>query len=619
MSRLIITHIDKRFNLRLWFAVISAIYMSLCAGCSAGDMAFEDGASDYSNSEFAGETYDDTEAGGRSSETAPSVDSGTNEQESAGEDGLVSAGERGIGTTETPCDSSAYSDESDLIVCLDEIPTLAEEMVASNDSPDAALATSDTCDLADTLSELFEEQTGEMIVCEDLDNDCYYHCEGWTLPTHLQDPDDQRSFVTGVSREVDVADSVSACRATAQMTESGVCCPVNLDIQSFDRPDLSSENTPTLCRLPIPLADDSTLKLITTCQGGALMWISEDTEGQTLNFTQLSTPNSLTSFELDVQSYLLSSGEASIGEVNSLACIYTSEMAAMLVDTSGQLFYFGRGISGAYETGSMYTMDTSLGDVPLTALNWNTSALEVDDMGLFRWEVEVTQETDSLPQVQRYEDYAYGYFQSRGFVELSESVVQRALSCQNCRDDRDLAYLTSATLTTEGRLEITSKNLGSDQDMTGITLSPPLGFFDEFKSTSSVIGISSVDEAGVMGLPRRVTFSLWSDLNLQSVPIIFEASRWSFDHVNLISLEGGQALMSLISFEGDTRRTEFGLYDVYADRLSVIDPITIMTMYLDQIDLSQFKTPVLTSNKMLWLQTDQGQNTPEVITLDLAR
>jgi hypothetical protein len=155
--------------------------------------------------------------------------------------------------------------------------------------------------------------------------------------------------------------------------------------------------------------------------------------------------------------------------------------------------------------------------------------------------------------------------------------------------------------------------------MTSITLNPPLGFFDEFKSTSSVIGISSVDEAGVMGLPRRVTFSLWSDLNLQTVPIIFEASRWSFDHVTLISLEGGQALMSLISFEGDTRRTDFGLYDVYADRLSVIDPITIMTMYLDQLDLSQFKTPILTSNKMLWLQTDQGQNTPEVIMLDLAR
>ena len=274
---------------------------------------------------------------------------------------------------------------------------------------------------------------------------------------------------------------------------------------------------------------------------------------------------------------------------------------------------------GTYEISEFYPRDTQVNGALLSDLTWGADSITVDELGLFRWELEVTQDTGSAMEIRRYEDYAFGFFQSRGLVELSSDTVQRALSCQACNAFGTEGYLISADLTNQGILRLASRNLDMSTDAERFTINPPLGFFDQFKSTASLLGVPSVDQAGVMGSPRRITFSFWSDARLRDLPIVFEAASWGFEYVDLISMVGGHALLKLTTPTSDQAGADWGLYDVYTDRLQAIEPEALITTYFDQIDVTQYKAPTLTGDKMIWLQAQQPDADPEVLILQLTR
>ena len=615
-----------RVSLCLWLGLLSSICTGLTIGCSAAELAADEGASYSAEGDFAGETsgnnnYAGDEPEDRVSMTAPSEDYGSPEPDVAGAEGesSESAGEAGVG--ELACSQEASSNDGAFVICLDEITLATDD--PSREPPDNIVGSdtsSSQCDLAEALSKALEEQTGEAVSCADQDADCYYYCEGWTLPARLQDPDDQRSFITGIPSDSDDMSSAASCQRAAQETEGGLCCPVNFDEQGIVSDAPSREETPTLCRFPIPLSEGSTLKLITACQGGGLMWVSADAETQSLNFAQLSTPSSLSPLTLNVQSQPLSLAGAELNEIKSLACLYTEGVKAMFVDEDGELYYLGLGITGAYEISKLYPANALLDERPLSALNWRAYSISVDELGLFRWELEILETSGAAMERRRFEDYAYGYFQPRGLVELSSEIVQRTLSCQGCDSFGSEGQLTSASLTTRGTLQISSRDLISGELTEGISLSPPLGFFDQFKSTASLIGVTSIDQAGMMSTPSRVTFSLWSDERLRELPIFFEPSRWGFEYVDLASMVGGQALLKLTRPTTDQAGPEWGLYDVYTDRIRMLEPESLITSYFGHFDLVQYKSPILTSDKILWLQEDHMEDSaPEVIMLKLPR
>ena len=192
--------IKTRISLRPWLALLSSICIGLTIGCSAAELAADEGASYNAEDDFAGEmSDDDSNAGSQESMASPNVDYGFAEPDVAGEedDGSEVVAEAGVG--EPACLQSASSDDGAFVICLDELASSTDRN-SSQEPPDPVNTDASTtqCDLAEALSKTIEEQTGEAVSCVDQDADCYYHCEGWTLPNELQDPDDQRSFITGV-------------------------------------------------------------------------------------------------------------------------------------------------------------------------------------------------------------------------------------------------------------------------------------------------------------------------------------------------------------------------------------------------------------------------------------
>ena len=83
---------------------------------------------------------------------------------------------------------------------------------------------------------------------------------------------------------------------------------------------------------------------------------------------------------------------------------------------------------------------------------------------------------------------------------------------------------------------------------------------------------------------------------------------------------GGQALLKLTRLASDQTSPEWGLYDVYTDRIQMLEPESLIISYFGLFDFAQYKSPVLTSDKILWLQADQVEGSaPEVMMLQLPR
>lgn len=633
-----------RFMLRSWqgrtsqssynalVVVIIGFSLSVSIGCSDADFDSEQ------SSFFAGdEAYDYQEDGQQvgagddrlgmiepsSAGATDTLDVGVNMSGATGDGAGESAGEVGG----TPCMLNATQQRTDeeesapLTVCLDDLFSKDDAEVENSDAapPSEMLSEGDLsqCDQEEALSQTLSAQTGAEISCSDFDRDCYYQCDGWTLPDTLQDADDRRAFITESldGEESLERESAQTCRESMTNGTSATCCPIN----QLERSLQESPSSRMLCRIPIPLQEGETLKLMSPCQGHSLMWISEQNESQYLNFVKLEDLNlestEQISFVPRIQRHLAqlegeSTGE-SMGPITSAVCHEGQALTALLIDSEGMIFYAGFGNTGRLEIEPLYR-----GESPLST-PWRAENLSVNDQGLFRWEISTL--ADSPDPIARYEDHAYGFLTPRRLTPLTEGVSQRVLSCHAC-DNQGENQLNSATLTAQGEVVITS-DFSLDQvglDEATVRLNPPLGFFDQLTSNAQILAMTSVEEMGVYRASRRVAFSFWSAPELRGQLLHFEASRWGFNEVSVSSIIGEYALLRLGFTRDDTSGVEWGIYQVSTDRLKVINASQILSDYIG-VDVAQLKTPTLVENNMLWVNSSESGDSADLIMLELSQ
>jgi hypothetical protein len=117
----------------------------------------------------------------------------SDEEYAAGEEGLTDLGMEQPETDYLPADEGLIPPDADCQLLAtsqnEEGPVLCLDSLHREDS-------TQYCD-PQRLSDLFKEELDLEVECVDFDLDCYFVCEGWTLPPELQDLDDQRDFIRG--------------------------------------------------------------------------------------------------------------------------------------------------------------------------------------------------------------------------------------------------------------------------------------------------------------------------------------------------------------------------------------------------------------------------------------
>lgn len=498
------------------------------------------------------------------------------------EDMGVRLGEAGdpIDLPPVECSHLASSDEN-VEICFDD---LFFEFISTG-----------WCDQAGRV----EDELRGLASCSDRDLDCFYQCDGWSLPSWLQDPDDQRPFIVG-NLEARVDDEevqtdahyLPSCASDEELASP--CCVLSNEGMSIE--------APLLCRHVFeeesdPNRAEETIELLQGCAGGGMMWVTLNAEGQrSLVFASL---NELEHGESpNIQKVPLSS----ISPITALACHFGESVTALLSSGESSLSFLAINLRGNLVVDPLY--DTPI----LDGQPWDIKQIQVDEEGLYRWTLGVGEG----PEARCFEDYAFKYLRSNSLSELERCDLQRAQACLRC-NSTDPLILREATLSSEGFLSLW---FGSEASQ--MTLIHPYGLFSKLFSSAGLLGLEEIQATPPYLQIERVSLLIWNEA-LSQLPIQVEPTRWGFDRIKLLSLDHGLALIRLEqSLSTGEVVQRYGVYEPLSDRLTFIPELDALDHRFSAFNSMKQRDPILSGDWLVW-EVEAEEKVRGFLTLQLIR
>lgn len=451
------------------------------------------------------------------------------------------------------------------------------------------------CGLEDSLSQRLSNGNEDKVICEDQDQDCYYTCEGWTLDERLEDPDDQRNFIPSLLGRVDpdVPMGEDACDML-RAAEYGYCCEQRVEGRAY-------------CHRKLKTDFSERVRIVSPCHGGGIAWIVEQMNGLfELRYGKLDAQNELLPLELEAPEVTLPL-PTRLGAPQRLICFFSPDqgMRGMVSGASKTLDFFAKNNRGTYEVVPFYSEEISFPTLGL-GLDWSVSHLSAQEDGLFNWELGVTigEEERAL-----FQDFCYGPFASRGISRAVTGSSMYTLTCSECSNDGTSGEVITATLNQEGKVELTILDYRSglsDQ----LTYEAPSGAIASIQSSKSLLGMMNARLSNGLMLNERLLFTVWGSAELRMIPLTVEASRWGAEQIELISLNGFQALIKLT--RGD--ESSLGLYDVLSDQLSILS----LEGLIDTLPEDDVKNPFMRAQHLIWFSQDPTNPDQSVVAHSLS-
>jgi hypothetical protein len=476
------------------------------------------------------------------------------------------------GELERSCLSITHN-ESEMSGCLDESSFNAEER--------CGLSNQLTDHLKSALIQ-WSEETGsdiqiEEVICEDLDSDCYYQCQGWTLDPQLQDLDDRRSSITDSNgNQTDIT-----------LTES-TCISIN------------GEFGVHVCNEDLPQDESEPLQVF-PCINDAIAWVTQNPEDSAQWLVHLAnlkfgSNQERQSFQIPINVY-----------PTELVCFFDENTPSMLLNTADEgfedhLFVLENSVTGFHF--NSFSLDVEEDDL-IIALR-RPQDLHIDNSGLKWWtsttstdHISINDEAEQqwIAKLYQFRTSAQPY--PRGVISARFTQVPN----DNGRSNERGVYLMNDS-------SVKLVDNGYDYD-----LFEREGPFKMIKSSDSLLGLVPDQEQNT-----EIIFSLWAEPisnigadSLPFIPLVFNAQLWGYRSVELHSINGMNALVKLTKliddeFEAGQIKTVWGVYNVINDHLQsfeqAIDPEILS--HLGLVNHVRWGQPSLHDHGISWTLFDEG-------------
>ena len=433
------------------------------------------------------------------------------------------------------------------------------------------------CNQAEALSQ--QLSIYEATVCEDRDEDCWYHCDSWTLPTQWQDRDDRRALVLGDESarvndpNVVFDDEMSAEDFGEEGSEAPVGhtnAPPEVSASLCVNQALAEDDTQYACRHQL---ESSVLK-ITACEADALAMIIQTGE----------------QFELVLQKI----EESSLYESRRVSLDFEPRDLLCTLDNSGGwiILLFGE------QTTDMFTYTSnrieSLNESPdisdlLGSVTTDMAALEsftINQQGLQTWSYSVTSPIDTAGNQGLFTFHRLNNGPVSSTTPNNPVIAQQSLCLEGYTVDN--LNLRSAYLNDDASVTLSDENTDFEYEL-----------FSQFKpfqalhSSELFLALSPQDLGERLDQEsQKLIFSLWGDAtdlseanindSLLPFPLIFDAEVWGYESVTLSQLVGSKALLRLRvkleeaqdeNIDPNDIKYAWGVYDILTDHLQIFEAL----------------------------------------------
>ena len=417
----------------------------------------------------------------------------------------------------------------------------------------------------------------EEVICEDLDSDCYYHCQGWTLDPKIQDLDDRRSSITDYNSN----------QSNITLTEPA-CVSINgeFSVHVCDE-DLHQDESQPLQVFP--------------CINDAIAWITQNPENSAQWLVHLAdlkfgSNEERLSFRIPINVY-----------PTELVCSFDENTPSILLSTADEdfedhLFTLENSVTGFRF--SSFSLDVEEGDATIALRR--PQDLHIDKSGLKWWTS--TTSTDYLSTNDDVEQQWTGkLYQFRTSVEPIPRNVSSTRFTQ-LSNDVSRSNERGAYLMNDSSVKLIDN--GYDYD-----LFDREGPFKMIKSSDVLLGLVPDQEQ-----VTEIIFSLWAEPianigadSLLFIPLVFNAELWGYKSVELHSINGMNALVKLTKiiddeFETGSTKVVWGVYNVINDHLQTFEQAIApeVLSHLDLLNNIRWGQPSLHDHGISWTLFDEG-------------